>query len=379
MVESKEQGQAREAREARMLELRAELAEGVDRPDEEQRLAQRLRELGGSDTSFDPNKFEKLPSSLGAQTRAVFLTLGVASVTGLATLIGSSLGLSQHLAVLCALPIGVAGGFIFALGLVLSPATRAEEHRRRLIERINAVASVDREEAFEILLRLDDDHELAELARTVHDALAEAHADRLEAARLRREMTDRVKRESHKNTVLLSRMTLTDELTGLLNRRGFEQTLNEMVENARRDNTEASLIALDMDHFKQLNDTLGHEKGDVALAALGEVIAGAIREKDFGARVGGDEMFVGLPGANQEVAERVAQRIMSLYAAHPAAMSIGAAWPTLSAGIASLNQDRAGSADDLKRIADEALYASKHAGRGRVTIGKLTPPSETQG
>lgn len=316
------------------------------------------------ETGFDATLFERLDPMAGATLRAAILSLGVAGTTGIATLIFHSHGLSHRAAVMAALPVGVGIGFLFALGLLLWPNRRSAAHRKRLIERIEAVARVEREEAFELLLKIDKRHELAELARTIHDALAAAHKDRLEAARIKREFTHRVQRESERNTAHLAKLTTTDDLSGLINRRGFEQALGLMIERARRESCEIALIALDMDHFKKLNDTHGHEAGDQAIAIVGELIRANLEQGHIGARLGGDEFIIALFDAGSQRARLHVERLMKLFQSHPAA--IGRAWPTLSAGIALLNADRAGNATELRRLADAALYAAKREGRNRV-------------
>jgi two-component system cell cycle response regulator len=139
-----------------------------------------------------------------------------------------------------------------------------------------------------------------------------------------------------------------------------------MIERARRESCEVALVALDMDHFKQLNDTHGHAAGDQAISIVGELVRANLESGHIGARLGGDEFIIALFDADAERARQLVQRIMKLFQSHPAA--IGRTWPTLSAGVALLNADRAGNATELRRLADAALYTAKREGRNRVAM-----------
>jgi len=313
---------------------------------------------------------------LRAAARAFVMSLGVAAATGLATLQSIRLGLSDRESVIIALLCGLCAGMGLAEILLLGPARRAARDRAAMINRITRVARVDRTEGFDALLAVEDSHELAGLARAVHDALVSAHRDRLEAAALRREMDARVGREAQKVASDIGRLAVTDELTGLLNRRGFEHKLEEAFEMAQRRRQELALLAIDLDRFKQLNDQLGHDKGDIALTAAGEVLREILRAGDFAARAGGDELFVVMYGTGVEGAARAAERIIRSYAAHPASAVMNGLWPTMSIGVAGMRAGKALSAGELKRLADEALYASKRSGRGRVTTFSESPPAE---
>lgn len=313
-----------------------------------------------------PPPFERLRPHLGAATRAIVLTLGVAGVTGLATISGASMGYDIRRAVMYALPAGVVVGWMFALLIILFPEWRAQRDRRRMIARIEAVAHADREAAFDTLLDVHPSHELAELSHTIHRAILSAHIQRLEAARMRREVSSLVEKETRRKYAHLATLSFTDELTGLANRRGFDRGLVRMVERAKAQGDEIALLAIDLDHFKELNDTCGHAKGDEALAIAGDLIQAHTREGDLAGRVGGDELLVALRGVDETSARRIAERLIQLYGSHPAGAT-AVPWPTMSIGIAMLRVDGAESAAELRRFADQALYASKRAGRRRFT------------
>lgn len=322
----------------------------------------------GAAPLLDDRLSESLPAHtwrrrLPAPWRAAILTAGVAATTGLSVLTGASLGLPVREAVILSLPAGLIVGVLMSSLLILIPERSAAADRRWLIECLSRISRVDREQRFSALLSAGKGHELAELARAVHASLLSAHRDRLEAAQLRRELDARVQRQTKAVVAQWSKISLTDELTGLNNRRGFDQAFQDLFESTSRRGEELALLAIDLDHFKQLNDTCGHDVGDRALRAAGELLLAQLREGDLAARLGGDEMVIALRGTGSDQAGSVAERLIALFARHPAALGVPARWPTFSIGIACAGEHHSASADHLRRQADEALYAAKRAGR----------------
>ncbi len=311
---------------------------------------------------------EHLHARINATTRAILMTCAIASVAVFAVFVAITQGVQIWVAAVSAIPIATAGGFLAAWALMLHPEWLAERDRQHIIRRIEAVAQAEREAAFDVLLAIDPRHELSDIAHALHRALSIAHRDRLESIRLRREMNGLVEREARRQFAHLTTLTITDELTGLANRRGFEQGLRDLVELAKRDHQELALLAIDLDHFKTLNDTCGHEKGDQALIIAGDLLQAHVREHDLAGRMGGDELFIALYAIDAARAERVAERLIKLYSSHPAGKGLPCAWPSMSIGIALLQENQAQSAADLRRFADQALYASKRAGRARSTL-----------
>lgn len=311
-----------------------------------------------------------LVQRLPAPVRAALLVLAVAAATGMTVLLCVSQGMSDRLAVIASLPVGVTAGFLVAMLLILLPDSRSARDRRWLIECMTDISRVDREQRFSTLLMQDRDHELHDLAHAIHDALLSAHKDRLEAARLRRELDSRVQRQTRAAVAELQKTANTDELTGLANRRGFDAAFTDLFQNAAEDGEELALLAVDMDYFKQLNDACGHAAGDAALRAAGEVLRSQLRSGDVAGRVGGDEFLVALRLTGSRDAYQVAQRLMDLYARSPAAMGLPVRWPTFSIGIACAGEQRAMDAGHLREMADQALYAVKRAGRGGVRVWK---------
>jgi diguanylate cyclase (GGDEF)-like protein len=160
----------------------------------------------------------------------------------------------------------------------------------------------------------------------------------------------------------VQQQALTDGLTGCVNRRSFEMQLEKDLYMATRQCQPVSLIMLDVDHFKRVNDTFGHAAGDVALRMLAEALREELRLGDTAARYGGEEFAVILPSADVEgarlAAERLRERVKALDI--PGVGSI-----TASFGIATF-PIHAGSRDALVTTADRALYQAKHTGRDRV-------------
>jgi diguanylate cyclase (GGDEF)-like protein len=164
------------------------------------------------------------------------------------------------------------------------------------------------------------------------------------------------------NLALLARvekLARVDALTGLYNRRVFEERLNDEQSRARRSGSPLTVLVLDIDCFKSINDTRGHAAGDEALRELAALFGRALREHDTVARIGGDEFAVILPGVAREEALSVATRIGALAKAAGLSLSIGGA---------SVPNDTVDPGSVLA-MADANLYAAKRAGRGRARMG----------
>ncbi len=161
----------------------------------------------------------------------------------------------------------------------------------------------------------------------------------------------------------LSIAALTDPLTGLLNRRAFETRIHEEVARSARQGAPLSLLALDIDHFKRVNDRFGHPIGDAALVSIAETVREASREADVVARVGGEEFSVLLVDADLEAARLVAERIR---AAVEAETDKDYGRLTVSVGVAAVQPAVENPVVVVQRDADRVLYAAKESGRNRV-------------
>ena len=164
----------------------------------------------------------------------------------------------------------------------------------------------------------------------------------------------------------LLRVSRTDALTGLDNRRYLEERLGEAFEHARRLSEPFALLMVDLDHFKSVNDTYGHQAGDTILQQLAEVLRGQAREIDRIGRYGGEEFMLLLPGTTLHAAERLAERVRHAVEAHTFTFPGGTLHRTLSAGVAAWPHARLATPDALVKAADDALYVAKETGRNRV-------------
>jgi diguanylate cyclase (GGDEF)-like protein len=166
----------------------------------------------------------------------------------------------------------------------------------------------------------------------------------------------------------LANLVLTDPLSGCLNRRGLEQNLAREIARAVRTGKELALLAIDVDHFKAVNDTLGHLAGDSVIQEVGELLRGLKRGGDVLARIGGDEFALLLPETGAAGAFRVASRIREEVRQRPFRAVAGRVPVTVSVGLVADRAMDENVAHDLHSRADEALYAAKESGRDRVTI-----------
>lgn len=167
----------------------------------------------------------------------------------------------------------------------------------------------------------------------------------------------------------ISSMVLTDPLTGCVNRRGFDQELTRELARATRANTEFSLLAIDIDFFKTVNDTRGHLVGDSVLRDLGALLKRARRAGDVVARTGGEEFSIILPETAQAGAQLVATRLCDAVRAQEFLPGDTPVRLTISIGVVSRSADLHDDVvEELKKRADDALYYAKRSGRDCVRI-----------
>lgn len=175
-------------------------------------------------------------------------------------------------------------------------------------------------------------------------------------------ITVHLRRHNRALVATLRREARTDPLTGLANRRAFDDLLEREFGRYERHGEPLALLAIDIDHFKRLNDRSGHPAGDAALAALAAVLAAQVRHGDSVARTGGEEFAMLLTDCPADAALHRARALRAVVAAE------SAAWPdpiTVSIGVAAI-PDHAGAPAELVTAADTALYAAKAAGRDTV-------------
>jgi len=180
----------------------------------------------------------------------------------------------------------------------------------------------------------------------------------------------------HENFLQHLSMALTDSLTGLHNRHYLSSHLDSVMERMRDSGKPVSLLMIDIDHFKQVNDTYGHSVGDEALKEIGQRILRNVRGFDLAARFGGEEFVVVMPDTPLEVALGVADRLCEQMSTNPILVSASKdkILLTLSIGV-SVSDGTSSTAETLLEEADKALYQAKREGRSRVVP---TPPKSAK-
>jgi two-component system, cell cycle response regulator len=238
-------------------------------------------------------------------------------------------------------------GFVFAVGLGIAATVGMALARSVLTPLRGLERGAERFGAGDLSSRVQPigHDELAQLAgtfNTMADKLAQSQA-------------------------LLRELSTHDSLTGLVNYRELHRLLTDEAERSRRYGRPFSLLMLDVDHFKGINDTYGHLAGDKALRALAALIRGEVRPTDVGARYGGEEFVLVLPETAGPGAMTLAERLRARVAGHALAVTAEHTISmTVSIGVASY-PDGANSVQKLLSAADQALYAAKSAGRNRVS------------
>jgi two-component system, cell cycle response regulator len=183
----------------------------------------------------------------------------------------------------------------------------------------------------------------------------------------------RGERELRRQLFSAEKTATIDVLTGLANRRNFEARLREETANAKRRSEPFSLVLLDLDHFKSINDTFGHDDGDRVLVHFAQVLRDSLRAEDAAFRYGGEEFVLLFRGCTGESAVLAVDRIRATLAAMP--IELGdkdePRHITFSAGVAAATAEQGFEADKLVVRADEALYRAKRSGRNRVELAPV--------
>jgi diguanylate cyclase (GGDEF)-like protein len=168
---------------------------------------------------------------------------------------------------------------------------------------------------------------------------------------------------------ILESMAWKDGLTGIANRRRFDDALEIEWKRAQRTGTPLSLIMVDIDHFKEFNDHYGHGAGDTCLKRVAAMLASSVtRAGDMAARYGGEEFVLLMPGTDVDGARLLAEQLRSRTEEQriPHERSSSSSWVTISAGYASVIPIQEGAASALMEEADQMLYCAKRSGRNRV-------------
>ena len=176
-------------------------------------------------------------------------------------------------------------------------------------------------------------------------------------------ISDRIKQYDNENREILNRLNNLaniDYLTRVYNRRAFFEVGQKSLSFAKRNSLGACVIMLDIDFFKNINDTYGHKKGDEILKRLANVIKNSIREDDVFGRIGGEEFALVLNNCNKEIGIKVAEKIRKIIEEDEKVI------PTISLGLVTNEDNNSYRLDKLLNLADKALYKAKEAGRNRV-------------
>ncbi|KQP46149.1 7TM diverse intracellular signaling domain-containing protein [Pseudorhodoferax sp. Leaf274] len=205
-------------------------------------------------------------------------------------------------------------------------------------------------------------------------AQAQATRQRLQASFLLEKANIRLEHQVQERTAELARardeaeqLARLDVLTGVANRRSFQEVAEREFLRARRYSHALAVLVFDIDLFKQVNDTHGHAAGDMVICAVAGIVRGAVREVDFVARIGGEEFAVLLPEVQLADAQRTAERLRELVADWRGAFDGRVLRCTASFGVSIVEQDDPGFDTVLQR-ADQAMYAAKQAGRDQVSV-----------
>jgi len=305
--------------------------------------------------------FEKLSAGTG-DTRTLDLTIQgqrhVAGVTYLpeikwflVTLTHPEAAQSRHYVT------AVAAVMIGALALTLLLAGFAFD--RMVLRRLAAVDGAARRIAsgdYAVTLPASDRDELGRLARSFQDM-----------ARQIASHTSELEQQVAQRTQVLERLAYADFLTGLLNRRGIIDRLEMERNRLARQHAKLGVIILDLDYFKRINDSHGHDAGDRALVHVANVIRGVMRSYDVCARWGGEEFLVIVPSmTDRDLLLKAAEKLRSEIKARP--FDTGAEEIVLTASVGCYLADPAESSDAMLKAADDALYRAKAEGRDRVVI-----------
>jgi putative two-component system response regulator len=173
----------------------------------------------------------------------------------------------------------------------------------------------------------------------------------------------------------LEQLAITDDLTGLYNRRQGMHRLEEYWATCERHHRPMSIVSLDVDHFKQINDVHGHNAGDLVLQGVADVLRQCVRSTDTVCRIGGEEFLILLPCQTLQEAEVCAERCRETIQKKEFGFAGLAVRATVSAGVACRRADMH-NCGDLLREADEALYSAKRSGRNQIQCARTSPPTD---
>jgi len=251
---------------------------------------------------------------------------------------------------------------------VMLPRQQREERRRleEYYQHLKTFHLDQRDHSLESL-RLSSADILGQISTEVHRIITGAYRGYRESRHLRKTLLSAIEKETRKAKSRLDHVAYLDALTGLANRRSFDETAAEIITDMRLLTKDVICLTVDIDYFKEVNDLIGHDRGDAVLRFLADSIRSVIRDSDRAYRLGGDEFVILLTNLSLEQASEVAQRLQKLFAQMP--------WnhgdsrkPSLSIGGASMDTCRAVSLEELVKQSDRAMYGAKRAGKACENI-----------
>lgn len=286
------------------------------------------------------------------------------------TAIGWAAGVSIYLTITVAFLIGTVSGILLT-GILLSAPLRAEQQQWQVyLERLSKFRIRDRSSTLESLKLNSSSGIVGALSNEVHRLVMEVYAGYAEGMHLRRTLDTRIAAEVRKANARLDHVAYVDALTGLFNRRAVDETLPVVLNEILEGNGDGVCLTIDIDYFKDVNDWIGHDRGDAVLRFLGDSIRAVIRESDYGFRLGGDEFILFLVDVSLNDAAEIAHRLQKYFRQlpWPDAVARICRRPTLSIGGVSVRQSRVDSVHDLLGRSDDAMYSAKRSGKGTERI-----------
>jgi diguanylate cyclase (GGDEF)-like protein len=259
------------------------------------------------------------------------------------------------------LPVVAVGLLVFCLG--------SWWMGREVVRPISSLAEVDEDGVGSTAHSFERNRELGKIAERLVSLQGALSAWRNRAQSTERRMDQQVALETQQISRALKRMrreAWLDPLTRVNNRRFLEDEFKAIFDAQRAASQDLSVVMLDLDHFKLLNDTLGHAAGDEVLRFVGELLRQCLRTDDIAVRYGGDEFAMILPGVTMEEAGETTDRILKLFTQRAKMMVNVDPVPSLTAGIASVVRNSPVSELELLAFADKALLVAKKASKGRT-------------
>jgi diguanylate cyclase (GGDEF)-like protein len=298
--------------------------------------------------------------------QSALLKLGLALTLAIATwwMIWSTFGWRYHWVHSALVPAAI---LLVICALVLRTERRWSRPTRQLVHLLDQI----RAGGVPIEALSDIQGGLSDLVPRIQQILHDTRQQKQALAELNEEIRQRVANRTdalERQIGSLRQQATRDSLTGLFNRRMLDAYLPQLLAKCRSEKLDLSLLLIDVDYFKVLNDTLGHAAGDTLLRDIAHIIRSSVRDQDAAFRIGGDEFAVLLPGAGDQVAQAIASRMRDLVDALARPLRVPVP-PALSIGIASLSQMRGADAPAMLRDADRKLYEMKASRRQLARAG----------